>query len=102
METNVTFTPMKGNGIACSVRSPQGRLLSLSGALTDTEPLVDGHPKMVRNHALVHNLWAYGKHEKQYRVLRNQEKRASHAKQAKAQAEADFRHRRPHNLRRLS
>jgi len=32
MESNVTFTPMKGNGIACSVRFPQGRSLSLSGA----------------------------------------------------------------------
>jgi hypothetical protein len=39
---------------------------------------------MVRNRALVHNLWAYGKHEKQYRMLRNQEKRVSHARQAKA------------------
>lgn len=84
METKVIFAAMKGNGIACSIRSPQGRSLSLSGVLTDIEPIVDGDPPMARNRALVHNLWAYGKHEKQYRMLRNQEKRASHARQAKA------------------
>lgn len=84
METKVIFTAMKGNGIACSIRSPQGRSLSLSGALSDIEPIVEGNPTMVRNRALVHNLWAYGKHEKQYRILRNHEKRASHARQAKA------------------
>lgn len=84
METQVTFTPMKGKGITCSLRSPQGRSLNLSGVLTDIEPVVEGDPKMVRNRALVHNVWAYGKHEKHYRMLRNQEKRASHARQAKA------------------
>lgn len=80
MASNVTFTPTKGNGIRCAIRSPQGWSLSLCGALTDIEPpTVDGHPAMVRNRALVKNLWAYGKHEKQFRMLRNQEKRASHA-----------------------
>lgn len=84
MASNVTFTPMKEHGIACSIRSPRGRSLSLSGDLTDVEPIADGHPMMVRNRALVLNLWAYGKHEKQYRMLRNQEKRHSYAKQAEA------------------
>ena len=60
MASKVTFTPMKGNGIACwMIRSPQGRSLSLSGTLTDVEPVTDGHPVMVRNRTLLHNLWAY-------------------------------------------
>ena len=46
MASNVTFTPTKGNGIRCAIRSPQGRSLSLCGALTDIEPpTVDGHPR---------------------------------------------------------
>jgi hypothetical protein len=61
MEANVTFTPMKGNGLACSIRSPQGRSLNLSGVLTDIEPISKGDPAMARNRALVHNLSAYGK-----------------------------------------
>jgi len=85
METEVTFTPMKGSGLACSIRSPNGRSLRLSGVFADVDPRItdDDDPAMVRNHALVHNLWAYGKHEKQYRMLRSPEKRLSHARRAK-------------------
>ncbi|WP_250150016.1 DUF726 domain-containing protein [Mycolicibacter acidiphilus] len=46
------------------------------------EPTTDGDPRMIRNHALLNNLWAFGKHMKQHLILRNQEKRDSHAKQA--------------------
>jgi hypothetical protein len=81
---NVTFTPMKEIGIACTIRSAQGRSLALSGTLADVEPISNGHPAMVRNRALLHNLWSFGKFEKQYRVLRNREKRDSFAKQADA------------------
>lgn len=42
---------------------------------------------MLRNPALVHNAWAYAKHEKESRVLKDPEKKASHHKQAKAHAE---------------
>jgi hypothetical protein len=58
--------------------------LELSGALSDVEPNSDGDPAMVRNRALLHNLWSYGKFEKQYRLLRNREKRDSFARQAEA------------------
>jgi pimeloyl-ACP methyl ester carboxylesterase len=86
MGASITFTPTKGRGVACSIRSPQGRSLSLSGALDDVEPVADGHPDMRQNRTLLHNLWAYGKFEKQYRLLRNEEKRQSYAKQARAHA----------------
>lgn len=80
----ITFTSRKGGELDCSIRSPQGRELRLTGLVSEVEPDTDGHPAMVRNRALVHNLWAYGKHEQQYRVLRSPEKRKSHAVQAKA------------------
>ncbi len=85
MAPNVTFKSIKGKGIECSIRSPQGRSLSLSGTILDVEAKrSDGDPRMVCNRALVQNLWAYGKYEKQYRLLRNEEKRRSCAKQAEA------------------
>lgn len=82
MTQRVTFTSTMGTGFSCGIRSPQGRSLDLSGNLADPEPKISGDPAMVRNRTLVNNLWAFGKHEKQFRVLRNAEKRASHAKQA--------------------
>lgn len=83
----VSFTSTKGTGLSCSIRSPQGRFLALSGELSDLEPDARGDPATVRNQTLVNNLWAFGKHEKQHRMLRNAEKRASHAKQAAAHKE---------------
>lgn len=87
MTQRVCFASIKGPGLSCSIRSPQGRSLNLSGDLTDPEPNISGDPAMVRNQTLVNNLWAYGKHEKQHRILRNVEKRASHRKQAAAHLE---------------
>lgn len=88
MAQRVAFASSKGTGLSCSIRSPQGRSLNLSGDLAEPEPPnVGGDPAMVRNQTLVNNLWAFGKHEKQRRILRNAEKRASHAKQAAAHEE---------------
>ena len=83
MESQATFTPVGRSGLTCSIKSPRGLSLSLSGVLSDIEPDSDGDLAMVGNHALVLNLWAFGKHEKQYRLLRNPEKRKSHERQAK-------------------
>ena len=80
----VSFKPVSHDGMICEVRSPQGRRLRLTGTLSAVEPEADGDDVMVENPALVHNAWAYAKHEKQYRKFKNEEKRASHRKQADA------------------
>jgi hypothetical protein len=66
----------------CEVRSREGRVVRVSGTLADIEPHAEGDSSMLRNAALIHNAWAYAKHEKQFRRLRLEEKRASHRKQA--------------------
>ena len=70
----------------CEVRSKQGRVLRLSGTLEQIEPQATGDEHMVANPALVHNAWAYAKHEKQRRRLKSPEKRESHEKQAEVHA----------------
>lgn len=84
--TAVSFKPVSHDGMVCEVRSPQGRVLRLAGTMSTIEPNAEGDDAMVENPALVHNAWAYAKHEKQYRRFRNEEKRVSHRKQADAHA----------------
>lgn len=83
----VSFKPISHDGMICEVRSLHGRLLRLTGTLSAVEPTAEGDDTMVGNQALIHNAWAYAKHEKQYRRLKNEEKRASHRRQADAHAE---------------
>lgn len=85
--TAVLFKPVSHDGMVCEVRSPHGRLLRLSGTLATMEPEAEGDEAMLANPALIHNAWAYAKHEKHYRKLKNEEKRTSHRKQADAHAE---------------
>lgn len=86
MSEAVSFKPVSHDGMICEVRSPQGRLLRLSGKLDTVEPDTEGDDVMVENRALINNAWSYAKHELQYRRLKNDEKRASHRKQADAHA----------------
>lgn len=82
----ITFIPVAHDGMVCEVRSPMGNLLRLTGTLTDIEPAVEGDDAMVQNPALVHNAWAYAKHEKQFRRFKLDEKKKSHRRQADAHA----------------
>ena len=82
----ISFKPVGHNGMACEVRSPKGYVLRLHGTLEDVEPQASGDEAMIANPALVHNAWAYAKHEKQRRRLKSPEKRESHRKQAGAHA----------------
>lgn len=87
MSATITFTPVAHSGMTCEVRSPLGHRLALSGTLEAIEPQIEGDDLMLANVALVHNAWAYAKNEKRYRIFKNEEKRASHRKQADAHAE---------------
>lgn len=86
MSATITFTPASHHGMSCEVRSPLGHRLEVSGTLTTVEPHIEGDDPMLSNVALVHNAWAYAKHEKQFRRLKNLEKRKSHRSQADAHA----------------
>lgn len=82
MQDAITFTPSGIEGMTCEIRSPGGLKLLLSGSLDTIEPDAAGDDLMVANPALIHNAWAYAKHEKQYRRLKALEKRKSHRRQA--------------------
>jgi len=82
MQDAITFRPAGSAGMTCEVRSPYGLKLHLSGTLDIIEPEAAGDEAMTANPALIHNAWAYAKHEKQYRRLKDLEKRKSHRKQA--------------------
>lgn len=68
--------------MTCAVRSLAGRLLVLTGDLATIEPIATGDERMVANKALVHNAWAYAKHEIEYRAAVEDDQRKSHRKQA--------------------
>ncbi len=93
-EDLIGFKPVGHDGMKCEVRSPQGRFLQLIGTLATVESEASGDETMIANRSLVHNAWAFAKHEKQYfakhekqyRRLKNPEKRQSHRKQADAHA----------------
>ncbi|MGW9263168.1 DUF726 domain-containing protein [Gordonia terrae] len=84
LPATVTYTPVSHDGMKCEVRSPLGLRLSLSGTVETIEPTAEGDPDMIGNAALVHNAWAYAKHEKQFRKFKLEEKKKSHRKQADA------------------
>ncbi|WP_040527650.1 DUF726 domain-containing protein [Gordonia paraffinivorans] len=71
----------------CEVRSLGGRLLRLTGTLDAVEPLATGDERMIANKALVHNAWAYVKHEAEFQVATEEDQRKSHRKQADEHAE---------------
>ncbi|WOC11264.1 DUF726 domain-containing protein [Gordonia sp. MP11Mi] len=83
MCTTINFTPKSHSGMSCEVRSPLGYRLTVSGTLDDVEPTVDGDEVMIGNLALVHNAWAYARHEKLSRKSKSPEKKQSHTKRAK-------------------
>jgi len=78
----VNFTSDSDGTITCEVRSLGGRLLRLTGSLVMAEPAVTGDARMVANKALIHNAWAYVKHETEYRAATEDDQRKSHRKQA--------------------
>lgn len=69
--------------MSCEIRSPLGFRLTVSGTLDDVEPIVDGDEVMTGNVALVHNAWAYARHEKLSRRSKSLEKNESHTRRAK-------------------
>jgi hypothetical protein len=86
MRDAITFTPVGTAGMAFEVRSPHGRQLHLSGPLETIEPHATSDNTIIANSALINNAGAYAKHEKQYRRLKDPEKRKSHGKQADERA----------------
>ncbi|MFW0796185.1 DUF726 domain-containing protein [Gordonia sp. CPCC 205515] len=85
MPATITYTPDR-DGMVCDLRSPMGLQLNLTGTLETIEPTVQGDDAMMSNPALVHNAWAFAKHEKQFRKYKLPEKKKSHRKQADAHA----------------
>ncbi|MGV0698960.1 DUF726 domain-containing protein [Mycolicibacter sinensis] len=86
VRNGIFFKPVSHDGMICEVRSPMGRLLALTGTLTDVEPKVEGDEAMLRNPALRHNAWAYAKNEKQFRKFKLEEKKKSYRKLADSHA----------------
>ncbi|MCF8604006.1 TMCO4 family protein [Gordonia sp. HY442] len=82
MPTTIAFTPISHSGMSCEVRSPLGYRLVVSGDLDCVEPVVTGDDLMTENVALVHNAWAYARHEKLSRRYKIVEKKKSHQQQA--------------------
>lgn len=80
----VTFAPLGQSGMRCYLTSPSGLHIELRGSLEDIEPALQGDPPLTTNRALVQNLWAFAKHEKQFRRLRNEESRRGHRRSADA------------------
>lgn len=81
--STIEFKPVGRDAFRCFLSTHAGGRLTLEAAVAGTEPTVSGDPLLVGNAAIVTNVWAYGKHEAQYRRTRAEEKRKSHQKQAK-------------------
>ncbi len=80
----VVFRSLGNGEIECEVRSPAGLTMRCNGALGDLEPRVLGDDALGANPALVHNAWAFAKHDHLDRTLDEGAERHSHREQAKA------------------
>lgn len=67
MKTVRYSTPCEGS-IQCEARSLEGRLLRVTGSPDAVEPSCTGDDVMVKNVALVHNVWSFAKLEYAYRL----------------------------------
>lgn len=85
---SLEFSPVGQSGMKCEVRSPLGYKLVVSGTLDDIEPAVEGDAQLTGNPALIHNAWAYARHEKMARRLKDPKKCKSHRDQAEAHQKA--------------
>lgn len=81
---DVIFRSLGGAELECEVRSPEGLTMRCNGALGDLEPRVLGDDELGTNPALVHNAWAFAKHDHLDRTLPEGVERESHRKQAAA------------------
>lgn len=80
----VVFRSLSDREFECEVRSPEGLTMRCNGALGDLEPRVLGDDALGTNPALVHNAWAFAKHDHLDRTLSDGAERHSHREQAKA------------------
>ena len=80
----VVFRSLSSAEFECEVRSPGGLTMRCNGALGDLEPRVLGDDALGTNPALVHNAWAFAKHDHLDRTLPDGDERASHRAQASA------------------
>ncbi len=78
----VVFRSLGNAEVECAVRSPQGLTMRCNGALGDLEPRVLGDDALGTNPALVHNAWAFAKHDHLDRTLPEGDERKSHREQA--------------------
>ena len=60
-KANVVTRVLGGDRLECTVVSPDGETLTLTGGTTDVEPVVEGSELLARNPALVTNAWAFAK-----------------------------------------
>lgn len=80
----VVFRSLGTTEFECEVRSPDGLTMRCNGALGDLEPRVLGDDALGTNPALVHNAWAFAKHDHLDRTLPDGDERTSHRVQAAA------------------
>lgn len=80
-EARIDYRPRGRTGFDCTLTAESGSWLTVSGLVGDLSPAMDGSDTLRANRALVNSLWACGTHDAEYRRLRSDEKRKSHAKQ---------------------
>lgn len=88
MPGTISYSELSADTFGATLRSPLGYKLVVTGTLEVVEPEIDGHEPMLGNPALVHNTWAYAKHETLAKESSNEKEKKSHLNQAKAHAEA--------------
>jgi len=80
-EARIDYRPRGRTGFDCTLMTESGSWLTVSGLVGDLSPAMDGSDTLRANRALVNSLWACGIHDAEYRRLRADEKRKTHAKQ---------------------
>lgn len=82
MTVTLDYEPQGTTRFRCTLLAPKGAHLYMEGSLKSVRPRVAGSRRLARNTALVESMFAYAKHEFQYRRLRSPEVRRSHDKAA--------------------
>lgn len=86
-KSQVVARVLKGDFLECSIVSPDGEKLVLTGTPTDVKPKLKGSAVLRRNRALVTNAWAFTTFSHLRASLPTQEEQKNAAKRAKAHQE---------------
>jgi len=83
MKRSTALAQVIGDQIRCTVKTPSGKAIVVSGAIDSINPSIEGSPELSRNQALVSNAWAFALCTAKKVLLSTEEEQNKEARTAK-------------------